>query len=557
MASALSAPGGRPAAQNAAAQGGAGARTRRLRRGGAEALLPLRPRGAVGARSPSTSSHRRTCRASAVGGNTAETEGSAALQGQQGAAAVVRLVARRRVEFGEQLAVCGSLAALGEWDLDRAVAMANSGSPDAEDAWSVDIAVPCGALAEFKIVVLRKGAPASWIGASDGGNFVLRARLGREGAAPTSLDHVESPGCAVGVSDLAMLQIPAGAADAAAAADARQSGGLVPHQAPGELARPDQAGEVASGSPASVLPLHVYGLAGAAAASGGTAEITMKHSVTTETVTTMRVTGSAAGGTADGGAVLTPEDAAVPLTSDAALPTPDAAAPMLEAAAPTIEALEAAATRDPKALRAEEGPQLLVSGVVEPSEDDVIEVEASDVSDNREATMMDDALIANAYLDVIAVFDVNFSPTARDLEEGRVESVEVAGSWDDWKGRVALLPQSQGSSWSCTLACPIRTASLKSLFASKKAAGPRVPADDGTDLNPTVFECKFIVNGEHWCHSEVMPLAGSGADNNNAVGRLDVMPAFSPLVAAAAPVVALPAPASNESAGAEPADVHD
>eukprot|EP00929_Paragymnodinium_shiwhaense_P083852 TRINITY_DN44809_c0_g1_i1.p1 TRINITY_DN44809_c0_g1~~TRINITY_DN44809_c0_g1_i1.p1 ORF type:complete len:407 (+),score=111.30 TRINITY_DN44809_c0_g1_i1:117-1223(+) len=95
----------------------------------------------------------------------------------------VRLSAKQELQFGEDMLVCGSVAAMGGWSLADALPM----TWDKEESqWNVEIALPCGVRIEFKLVI-RRQAGVEWVGAGPGGasNIAMTTSLGRQGAQET------------------------------------------------------------------------------------------------------------------------------------------------------------------------------------------------------------------------------------------------------------------------------------------------------------------------------------------------------------------------------------
>eukprot|EP00434_Breviolum_minutum_P019369 symbB.v1.2.017076.t1/scaffold1283.1/size126978/15 len=91
----------------------------------------------------------------------------------------VRIKAKTKIAYGEELLVCGSVPQLGSWKLSEAANMQCQG-----ELWSLATRLPCGVRVELKLVQRPQGGQVHWYGAGPGGtsNLVLETSIGRIGA---------------------------------------------------------------------------------------------------------------------------------------------------------------------------------------------------------------------------------------------------------------------------------------------------------------------------------------------------------------------------------------
>mmetsp|Transcript_7508 Transcript_7508/g.13513 ORF Transcript_7508/g.13513 Transcript_7508/m.13513 type:complete len:435 (-) Transcript_7508:229-1533(-) len=102
--------------------------------------------------------------------------------------------------FGENLYLCGSAPALGSWDLDSAVRMSWSDGGN----WSAILPLPCGVSIEFKLVIQVKGSHARWIGAGSSGeeNILMETSLARKGGERSRICNCTSLPLSLQIEDL-------------------------------------------------------------------------------------------------------------------------------------------------------------------------------------------------------------------------------------------------------------------------------------------------------------------------------------------------------------------
>eukprot|EP00427_Karlodinium_veneficum_P026599 CAMPEP_0169207364 /NCGR_PEP_ID=MMETSP1016-20121227/13552_1 /TAXON_ID=342587 /ORGANISM="Karlodinium micrum, Strain CCMP2283" /LENGTH=385 /DNA_ID=CAMNT_0009284653 /DNA_START=12 /DNA_END=1170 /DNA_ORIENTATION=- len=91
---------------------------------------------------------------------------------------VVRITAYAQTAYGEDLHLCGSMPALGSWDISNAAPMQWT----EPNRWFVDLTLPCGVRIEFK-VIRRSQNGTSWhgTGLGDSENLLLETSVGRQG----------------------------------------------------------------------------------------------------------------------------------------------------------------------------------------------------------------------------------------------------------------------------------------------------------------------------------------------------------------------------------------
>ena len=65
-------------------------------------------------------------------------------------------------------------------------------------------------------------------------------------------------------------------------------------------------------------------------------------------------------------------------------------------------------------------------------------------------------------------------------------SVQVCGNWDEWKSRIPLKYSSHIDAWTCSVTAP-----------------------------PGTYQCKFLVNNEHWVVTNLLPMTADETGNNN------------------------------------------
>lgn len=104
----------------------------------------------------------------------------------------VRLTAKAKLNFGEDLLICGAAPQLGSWDATNAVTMEWAEG----DHWSTEVSLPGGVLIEFKLIV-RGQSGLRWLGRSKRNeNVVLETSLCRKGGKASFLHNSsELPYC--------------------------------------------------------------------------------------------------------------------------------------------------------------------------------------------------------------------------------------------------------------------------------------------------------------------------------------------------------------------------
>lgn len=97
---------------------------------------------------------------------------------------VVRITAFAQLAYGEDLSLCGSIPALGSWDISKAAAL-QWADPN---IWSADLRLPCGVRVEFKVIQKSQNG-TQWHGTGSGGcdNLLLETSVGRQGSQSSRL----------------------------------------------------------------------------------------------------------------------------------------------------------------------------------------------------------------------------------------------------------------------------------------------------------------------------------------------------------------------------------
>lgn len=175
----------------------------------------------------------------------------------------VQIVALAETAFGEDVLLCGSVAALGSWDAANAALM----TWEESGKWSSVIVLPCGVRIEFKVLIRSQNGLA-WHGAGEG-NIVLETSLGRTGC-KSSRFLVDDLPFGITVTDVTLLENGATTRAANGGAPAQQA--LAVPVAPAAELTPDMA---------------ALQMAGAAAAAGHSVQCAVRTTTTTTTMFTI------------------------------------------------------------------------------------------------------------------------------------------------------------------------------------------------------------------------------------------------------------------------------
>lgn len=299
----------------------------------------------------------------------------------------VRIKAKTKIAYGEELLVCGSVPQLGSWKLNDAALMQCQG-----EVWSLATRLPSGVRVELKLVQRPQGGQVLWHGAGPGGNanLVLETSIGRVGAQGSRFVSIEGFPWRLEVEDL----------------DPEEAAGLQPENHPPESGGAPNAGAApgpgtALATPGSIQspmaePVKVEALLAGHAAAAGHA---VTYTTTTTTTTAVTINGAAPGGFAPS-PVGPPIEYAPQVTTQQSPPNPSGAPPGNGAAPPP--------NRSEKALPPPE-----------PTDED------------KKAMVA--ARQLNTGIPRAGPLPLQWSSTsARD--------VRVRGSWDGWKRDVALEP---------------------------------------------------------------------------------------------------------------------
>lgn len=314
---------------------------------------------------------------------------------------LVRFTATAEVAFGEDIAICGSVPALGSWSLSGAAALAwNEGGK-----WTAEVPLPCGVSIELKVVIRGQNGHR-WLGtgADCNDNVKLETNLGRSGASPSRFLDAAGLPCGLQVEDLGEP------GPHAAGPSTPQGGGPGTDMVPAgqQLACQGGVGGGSGGEPAA----HVVAaqLAGQAAAHG--CPVTYTTTTTTTTVVTMH-----------GDASSSPVGA------------PQAMGPQIQyAQQPNGAAPQQAQQHHPSQHSAPNGgggPQ-------------IVEIEDEDDSGGGacQRSAVDPEAVAKARAQNAGLPRMGCIPLA--WRKPGASEVKIAGSWDCWVRQLALEPLPQG-----------------------------------------------------------------------------------------------------------------
>lgn len=301
----------------------------------------------------------------------------------------VRIKAKTKIAYGEELLVCGSVPQLGSWKLSDAALMQCQG-----EVWSLATRLPSGVRVELKLVQRPQGGQVLWHGAGQGGNanLVLETSIGRAGAQGSRFVSIEGFPWRLEVEDL----------------DPEEAAGLQPENNAPEPGGANNAGAAPGpGSPGTALatpgsvqspmaaPVQVEALLAGHAAAAGHA---VTYTTTTTTTTAVTINGAAPGGFAPS-PVGPPIEYAPQVTTQQSPPSPPS---------PSGPGNGAAPPRGEKALPPPE-----------PTEEDK------------------KAMVAARQLNTGIP---RAGPLPLQWSSSSARDVRVRGSWDGWKRDVALEP---------------------------------------------------------------------------------------------------------------------
>ena len=301
----------------------------------------------------------------------------------------VRIKAKTKIAYGEELLVCGSVPQLGSWKLSEAANMQCQG-----ELWSLATRLPCGVRVELKLVQRPQGGQVHWYGAGPGGtsNLVLETSIGRIGAQGSRFLSLEGFPWTLEVEDLDPEEAAGLQPENSTSPPEPAAPGAAAPQPGSALAIPGSAPQGAMVSPmAAPVPMEAL-LAGHAAAAGHA----VTYTTTTTTTTAVTINGAAPGGFAASPAGPPIEYA--PQVSAPSPASPSGAANGTGAASPHTE----------KALPPPE-----------PTEDDM------------------KAMVAARQLNCGIP---RAGPLPLQWSSSSARDVRVRGSWDGWKRDYALEP---------------------------------------------------------------------------------------------------------------------
>ena len=77
-------------------------------------------------------------------------------------AVAVTFNARKTTVWGQTVKIAGNVAALGNWDTSKAVALSASGYTADNPIWSGTITLPAGTAIQYKYIVVEQDGSVSW-----------------------------------------------------------------------------------------------------------------------------------------------------------------------------------------------------------------------------------------------------------------------------------------------------------------------------------------------------------------------------------------------------------